>query len=89
MEPKNYLGDDFARVTQVYRVTQYNVACCYSTLGQVEAGLEALNSALAAGFEDYAKARKDPNLAELRKSPKFGKLLDKYDEPIINEGAIR
>lgn len=25
MEPKNYLGDDFSRVTQIYRVTQYNI----------------------------------------------------------------
>ena len=29
MEPKNYLGDDFSRVTQIFRVAQYNVACCY------------------------------------------------------------
>ena len=35
MEPKNYLGDDFARVTPIYRVTQYNVACCYSALDSV------------------------------------------------------
>ena len=25
LEPKNYLGDDFSRVTQIYRVTQYNI----------------------------------------------------------------
>ena len=35
LEPKNYLGDDFARVTDVYRVTQYNIACCYAALDQV------------------------------------------------------
>lgn len=29
------LNDDFSRVTQIYRVTQYNIACCYATLGQV------------------------------------------------------
>ena len=49
LEPKNYLGDDFSRVTQIYRVTQYNIACCYSMLGQEESGLEALNAGLAAG----------------------------------------
>ena len=49
LEPKNYLGDDFSRVTQIYRVTQYNIACCYSMLGQEESGLEALNAALASG----------------------------------------
>lgn len=37
MEPKNYLGDDFSRITQIYRVAQYNVACCYSAINQVRA----------------------------------------------------
>ena len=43
----------------------------------------------ATGFEDYDKVRKDPNLATLRKSPKFKRVIDRYDEPIINEGAIK
>jgi len=89
LEPKNYLGDDFSRVTQIYRVTQYNIACCYSTMDQLDAGLEALDSAMAAGFEDFAKVRKDPNLANLRKSPRFTTLINRYDEPLINEGAIK
>lgn len=89
MEPKNYLGDDFSRVTRVYRITQYNIACCYATMGQVDAGLEALDSAMASGFEDFDKIRRDPNLAALRQSEKFTPLLNKYDEPIINEGAIK
>ncbi len=35
MEPKNYLGDDFSRITQIFRVAQYNLACCYSAVNQV------------------------------------------------------
>ncbi len=35
MEPPNYVGDDFSRVTQIYRVTQYNISCCYSAMDQV------------------------------------------------------
>ncbi|EIE25445.1 hypothetical protein COCSUDRAFT_13402 [Coccomyxa subellipsoidea C-169] len=89
MEPKNYLGDDFSRVTQIFRVAQYNVACCYSAINQVDAGLEALESALSAGFEQYNKVRTDPNLDVLRKSPKFKNLIDQYDEPIINDSAIK
>lgn len=88
LEPKNYLGDDFARTTQIYRVSQYNVACCYSAMEQTDAGLDALASALAVGFEDYEKVRKDANLAFLRQSPKFKVLIDKYDEPIMNEAAL-
>ena len=37
MEPPNYLGDDFSRITQIYRVSQYNIACCYSAMNQVSA----------------------------------------------------
>ena len=89
LEPKNFVGDDFSRVTQVFRVTQYNIACCYATLEQEDAGLEALDAALAAGFEGYAKVRSDPNLAFIRKSKRFAPLINKYDEPIINEAAIK
>lgn len=35
MEPPGYVGDDFSRVTQIYRVTQYNISCCYSAMNQV------------------------------------------------------
>ena len=90
MEPPKYLGDDFARVTPVYKATQYNVACCYAALGQVEPGMEAIEACMAAGFEDYAKIRSDPNLAALREggnAKAFKKMMDKYDEPIINEGT--
>lgn len=89
LEPKNYVGDDFSRVTQIYRVTQYNIACCYAALDQVEPGLDALKGALAAGFEQFGKVRTDPNLDNLRKSPKFKPLIDQYDEPVFNEGAIK
>lgn len=88
MEPKNYVGDNFARVTPIYRVTQYNIACCYSALNSVEPGLDALKASLLAGFEDFKKVRSDPNLATLRESPEFKTLIDKFDEPIINEAAL-
>ena len=39
MEPKNFVSDNFARVTQIFRFAQYNIACCYSTLDQVTRGL--------------------------------------------------
>jgi hypothetical protein len=56
---------------------------------QLEAGLEALEAAMANGFEQYGKIRSDPNLANLRKSKKFTELINKYDEPVINENAIK
>lgn len=88
MEPKQYVSDTFQRVTSIYQTTAYNIACCYGKMNQVEAGLSALEDALRAGFEDYGKVRKDPNLSVLRESDKFKPMLNKYDEPIINEEAI-
>ena len=58
-------------------------------LRQVDAGLDALSGALAAGFDDYKTVRTDKSLATLRKSPKFTVLINRYDEPLINEGAIK
>lgn len=69
-------------------VASYNIACCYSKLNEVEAGLSALEEALDAGFEDYKTVRSDPDLANLKASPKFKPLIDKFDEPFINENAV-
>jgi len=89
LEPRNFVGDNGARVSPVMPVTQYNIACCYSMLGQVDEGLKSLDQALNLGFEDYGKVRADPNLAKLRQSPKFSDVLDKYDEPVINWAAVQ
>ena len=57
-------------------------------LGQVDEGLKSLEAAMLAGYEDYAAIRADKNLDALRGSPRFGPLLDKYDEPVVNWKAI-
>ncbi|KAF5202873.1 Met1 protein [Thalictrum thalictroides] len=69
-------------------IASYNVACCYSKLNQVQAGLLALEDALKAGFEDFKRVREDPDLANLRKSENFDTLLKRFDESFINENAI-
>lgn len=69
-------------------VASYNVACCYSKLNQIESGLQALEEAMEAGFDDYKTVREDPDLALLRQSPGFTPLINKYDEPFINENAM-
>ncbi|CAH9122481.1 unnamed protein product [Cuscuta epithymum] len=69
-------------------VASYNVACCYSKLNQIEAGLSALEDAMNAGFEDFKRVRTDPDLANLRTSHNFESLLKKFDESFINESAI-
>ncbi|XP_051207544.1 protein MET1, chloroplastic [Lolium perenne] len=69
-------------------VASYNVACCYSKLDRIQAGLSALEDAMKAGYEDFKTIRTDPDLANLRKSEDFAPLLNKYDESFINESAI-
>lgn len=69
-------------------VASYNVACCYSKLDQVQAGLSALEDALEAGFEDFKRIRTDPDLENVRKSEEFDPLLKRFDESFINENAI-
>ena len=69
-------------------VASYNVACCYSKLNQIDAGLQALEEAMEAGFDDYKTVREDPDLAILRNSPRFTPLINRFDEPFINENAV-
>ncbi|KAK1429049.1 hypothetical protein QVD17_11248 [Tagetes erecta] len=69
-------------------VASYNVACCYSKLNQVQAGLSALKDALQSGYEDFKRIRTDPDLENLRKSEEFDPLLKQFDESFINENAL-
>uniref|UniRef100_A0A7N0THN8 PDZ domain-containing protein n=1 Tax=Kalanchoe fedtschenkoi TaxID=63787 RepID=A0A7N0THN8_KALFE len=69
-------------------VASYNVACCYSKLNQIQAGLSALEDALKAGYEDFKRIRSDPDLANIRASEDFDPLLKRFDETFINENAI-
>lgn len=89
MEPRNYIGDNLSRITPIYKVTQYNIACCYSMLGQPDEALKSLEAAFRAGFDNFDQVKSDKNLSEARKSPKFQPLLDKYDEPVVNWNAVK
>jgi len=89
LEPSGYMGDDFSKTSSIYRISQYNVACCYSMINEVQASLEALDMCMDVGFDDYKMVRKDPSLENTRKSEDFTKLINKYDEPIFNENAFK
>merc|ERR1719316_2592718 len=82
MEPENYVGDNFARVTDIKKVASFNVACCHGKMGAQDLGLKALRDSLNAGFDDYKKIKTDPDLKELREMDpkKFKELIDQYDE---------
>ena len=56
---------------------------------QVDPGLEALDTCLKAGFDQFSKIRSDPNLEQLRQSPKFKDVLEQYDEPVIDTNIFK
>jgi len=89
LEPENYMGDNFSKVSEIFQVSAFNIACCYSKMNQVNAGLEALEQALVSGFDDYGKIRNEPNLANVRASPDFKPLINRFDEPIFNEDVVK
>jgi len=90
MEPPNYVGDNFARITPMYEVASYNIACCYSKLKNTNAGLDALKDAMNAGFDDFEKIRSADGLKELRElaPEKFNKLIDRFDEPVFDPKLV-
>jgi len=88
LEPTKVMTDSFSRVTEVYRVTQYNIACCYSSMRNVDSALEALERTLESGFDNFDLIRRDKSLAAARADPRFEKIIDKYDEPWVNKEAI-
>ena len=89
LEPKNYMSDNFETATEIYRVSQYNIACCFSKLGQLDNSLKALRQCMGAGWKDFKKIRTDPSLSAVQAAPGFKELMDKFDEPLINENAMK
>jgi|TARA_B100000401_G_scaffold13515_1_gene8494 tetratricopeptide (TPR) repeat protein len=89
LEPKNYMSDNFETTTEIYRVCQYNIACCFSKIGKLDQALLALRRCMASGWTDYKKIRTDPSLKNVRESPDFVPLMNKFDEPIFNENAAK
>lgn len=55
----------------------YNLACSYSNLGQVDDGIAALRKALDLGYRDFNFMMTDADLDNVRRDPRFKKLLDR------------
>ena len=56
----------------------YNLACSYSLLKLPDSCLEALQKAVRLGWRDFSFMEKDPDLASIRKDPRYKDLLYKY-----------
>lgn len=53
----------------------YNLACSYSNLKMIKEALGALKKALKLGYDDIKYLMEDPDLKNLRKDPRFKRLL--------------
>ena len=60
-------------------VIYYNLASLYSLQNQPSRGLDSLDRALGLGFNDYGFLLNDPDLNNVRKHPKFKKILQKHN----------
>ena len=76
------------RLTQLRNqdpIAWYNLACSYALLNRVEESLEALRRAFELGYADFTHLRRDPDLANVRHSPKYRQLL----ESIVSAKTLR
>jgi thiol-disulfide isomerase/thioredoxin len=68
-----------AQERQAIPVFIYNEACAYAQMGRTENALDSLTEAIASGFSDDELMARDPDLDSIRKSPRFGPLLQKVE----------
>lgn len=53
----------------------YNLACTYAVLGRHEPALAALQRALDLGYRHYYHLMRDPDLAAIRRDPRFSRMI--------------
>lgn len=56
-------------------VVQYNLACSYSLLGEIDDAFKTLKQAIMLGYDDFDYLRRDPDLENLRKDRRFEALF--------------
>lgn len=60
-------------------IVNYNLACSYSLIGDIDASIEALKDAVKKGYFDADFMKKDPDLANARKDKRFKKIINVLD----------
>jgi tetratricopeptide (TPR) repeat protein len=60
-------------------IAWYNLACSYTVLGMVDPGFWALQRSLELGYRFLNRLRRDPDLKTLRRDPRFGRLLRRFE----------
>jgi tetratricopeptide (TPR) repeat protein len=71
------VDEQLARLRPNDATVLYNLACSYSLTDRLDEAIEALQRALAAGYDEFAWLAKDPDLAAVRKHPLYEKIQAK------------
>lgn len=58
-------------------IVNYNLACSYSLLSDLDESFRALKKAINLGYNDFIHMNKDPDLANLRKDKRFEEIISK------------
>lgn len=66
-------------------VVFYNLACSYSLLNLIDEACAVLKKAIELGWRDFRWLKKDPDLENLRKDPKYNQLI----EGLLKKQALR
>lgn len=65
----------------------YEATCLYSIMGDTEQSLAYLTKVFEAGYRRFAHIKRDRDLKNLRSTPGFKALLEKYERIHFNEAA--
>ena len=70
------LAEELIRSGRADAVVYYNKACALARLGRIDEALDELQRAVGRGYGDVVQMNRDPDLAPVRKDPRFPELLE-------------
>lgn len=61
------------------QAANYNMACAYAQLGDIDNSIVSLERAFQNGFDNWATVRADPDLDPIKSSADFEALMEDYE----------
>jgi Flp pilus assembly protein TadD len=58
-------------------IARYNLACSFSHLRRIDEALAELAASIRLGYREYEHMLRDPDLANLRRDPRFRRLISR------------
>jgi thiol-disulfide isomerase/thioredoxin len=72
-------------IVETQRIALYNLACAEAGQGRADQAIDAFGKALAAGYDDFSRIEKDPDLDPIRANPRFEQLLERVRAEILEQ----